>query len=162
MRPIPFFLTILVLGLIQVASAISSATAQSALKVHNEYRAKHGVPALKWSTKLEKYAQSWSNQCNFKHTGGPYGENLAWGYSNFPAAIAAWYNEEKQYNYNKPGFSSATGHFTAMVWKSTTEVGCGIKTCSNGAKMYTCSYAPAGNIVGNNNAYFKANVLPPK
>ena len=31
------------------------------LKSHNEYRAKHGVPPLKWSAKLQKDAQEWAN-----------------------------------------------------------------------------------------------------
>ncbi|KAI9490547.1 CAP domain-containing protein [Zychaea mexicana] len=160
MRPIPLFITILVLSLIQVTRAISSATAKSALKIHNEFRAKHSAPALKWSTTLEKYAQSWANKCDFKHTNGPYGENLAWGYANFPAAISAWYNEEEKYDYNNPGFSGSTGHFTQVVWKSTTELGCGIKTCPDGAKNYVCSYKSPGNVVSSDNAYFKKNVLP--
>jgi hypothetical protein len=41
-----------------------------------------------------------------------FGENLAAGYKDFKTSITAWYNEEKQYNYNNPGFSGATGHFT--------------------------------------------------
>ncbi|KAI9247450.1 CAP domain-containing protein [Phascolomyces articulosus] len=162
MRPIPFIFTILFLAFIQVSQAISQATAKNALKVHNQYRKLHGAPALRWNSTLESYAQKWSNKCKFQHTQGPYGENLAWGYGNYPAAIKAWYNEEKQYNYNNPGFTAGTGHFTAMVWKSTTDVGCGIKKCDGGAPMYTCSYWPAGNIVSADNAYFKANVLPPK
>ena len=31
------------------------------LRAHNEYRAKHGVPPLKWSTKLQADAQKWAN-----------------------------------------------------------------------------------------------------
>ncbi|KAG2220785.1 hypothetical protein INT45_012454 [Circinella minor] len=161
MRPIPFILSFLVLGFIQATVAISKATAKNGLKVHNELRAKHGSPPLRWSTKLEKYAQKWSNGCEFKHSQGPYGENLAMGHASFPDAINAWYNEEKAYNYNQPGFSGATGHFTAVVWKGTTEVGCGIKKC-NGAPIYTCSYYPPGNMVDGTGAAFKANVLPPK
>lgn len=31
------------------------------LKAHNEYRAKHGVPPLKWSAQLKADAQKWAN-----------------------------------------------------------------------------------------------------
>ncbi|KAF7731795.1 hypothetical protein EC973_008310 [Apophysomyces ossiformis] len=95
---------------------------------------------------------------------GDYGENLAYGYPNWGSAISAWYNEVKDYDYSNPGFSGKTGHFTQLVWKSTTEIGCGVKTCANlkGAKLFTCSYLEFGNIVSDDNAYFIENVLPPK
>ena len=55
------------------------------------------------------------------------------------AAIKAWYNENEKYDYNSPGFKMETGHFTAMVWKGTTHIGCGIKKC-NGGKLPTTFY----------------------
>ena len=30
------------------------------------------------------------------------------------------------YNYDKPGFSPGTGHFTQVVWKSSTHVACAV------------------------------------
>jgi hypothetical protein len=43
----------------------------------------------------------------------------------------AWYNEisDPGYNYNDPGFNEnpGTGHLTAMIWSSTTKIGCGIQ-----------------------------------
>ena len=67
---------------------------------------------------------------------GPSGENLAWGYPDFPAAIQGWYDEGKKYDYNKPGFTSETGHFTAMVWKATTDLGCGVANCKDGGNVF--------------------------
>jgi pathogenesis-related protein 1 len=47
--------------------------------------------------------------------------------------------------------SDGCGHFTQVVWRKTTEVGCGVATCKSGNLNYDvwiCNYSPAGNIVG--------------
>ncbi|KAF9436679.1 hypothetical protein BGZ76_003280 [Entomortierella beljakovae] len=136
---------------------------QSILDTHNKFRARHQVPPLKWNPKAAAFGNNWIQKCQFKHSGGPYGENLAGGYKNLKKSIEAWYAEEKKYNYKKPGFSGATGHFTQVVWKDTKSVGCAKKFCPNSNwYIYICNYETAGNVVGNNNAYFKKNVLPLK
>jgi hypothetical protein len=81
-------------------------------------------------------------------------------------AAKGWYNElySPGYNYNRPGFTSGTGHFTAMVWKSTRELGCGAATRRAGRwnKVYVvCHYCNSTpNIT--NRGYFRANVMPLK
>ncbi|RFU31347.1 hypothetical protein B7463_g4996, partial [Scytalidium lignicola] len=94
--------------------------------------------------------------------GGPTGENLAAGYPNASASIDAWGLEREKYNFNKPGFSEATGHFTQLVWSNTTSVGCGRVNCSgkNGTPGWyvVCEYYPRGNVVGDKNQFFKDNV----
>lgn len=70
-----------------------------------------------------------------------------------------WGNERLKYDYNNPGFSSATGHFTQVVWKQSTNLGCGWKRCHGGsgkANGYyvVCRYTPPGNYQGR----FKKNV----
>lgn len=138
-----------------------SDNASKLLSAHNNKRALHkDTPSLTWSTELETYAQNYADQYDCSgtlvHSGGPYGENLALGYG-IEGAVDAWYSEIKYYNYNNPGFSEDTGHFTQLVWKSSTEVGCGVKSCGGVWGDYVvCSYNPAGNVIGE----FPENVMP--
>jgi uncharacterized protein YkwD len=132
------------------------------LSEHNKYRAKHHAPKLIWDDRLAAYAERYGSNCKFKHSYGPYGENLAAGFSTVSASVARWYNEKSIYSYSHPGFSKATGHFTQLVWKSTTRLGCGYVSCDgkNGTpgKYLVCEYSPAGNVV--NEGFFEENVLP--
>lgn len=148
----------------QVQTSTSQTSAQSTtsglstsqsevLSEHNIKRALHeDTPSLTWSDELASYAQAYADEydCSgtLTHSGGAYGENLALGYS--PAkAVDAWYNEIDSYDFSSPGYSSSTGHFTQLVWKSSTELGCGFKTCGNEWGTYViCSYNPAGNVLG--------------
>lgn len=135
------------------------AFSKAILDAHNDKRALHGVSALSWSQSAYDYAQAYADKysCSgsLTHSGGSYGENLAVGYSSGPAAVDAWYSEGDDYNYSS---ASTFDHFTAIVWKSTTKVGCAYKDCrSNNWGLYViCSYDPAGNVVGQG----KSNVLP--
>ncbi|KAI5958405.1 hypothetical protein CANMA_004249 [Candida margitis] len=128
------------------------------LDAHNSKRAAHGVSALSWDQDAYQYAQNYADEysCsgNLKHSGGKYGENLAVGYSSGSSAVEAWYDEGSSYDYST---ASTFDHFTQVVWKSTTKVGCAYKDCSaeNWGKYIICSYDPAGNIIGEG----KANVL---
>ena len=60
---------------------------ENALKAHNDLRKKHGVPALKYSKDLSKFAQDWADSLAksnaFQHSGcllkngDKLGENIA-------------------------------------------------------------------------------------
>lgn len=130
--------------------------AQDIIDYHNRVRAEHSAPALTWNQDLANYAQNYldGSQCNFAHSGGPYGENIALGYSPHEAMVA-WYDEYQQYDYASGQFSSSTGHFTQMVWKDTTEVGCATINCDGWGPYLACEYTPRGNIIGE----FTSNVL---
>uniref|UniRef100_A0A5G2QSD6 Golgi-associated plant pathogenesis-related protein 1 n=1 Tax=Sus scrofa TaxID=9823 RepID=A0A5G2QSD6_PIG len=140
------------------------------LKAHNEYRQKHGVPPLKLCKKLNREAQQYSEALAstriLKHSPessrGQCGENLAWAsYDQTGKEVAdRWYSEIKNYNFQQPGFTSGTGHFTAMVWKNTKKMGVGKASASDGSSFVVARYFPAGNVV--NQGYFEENVLPPK
>lgn len=99
---------------------------------------------------MATYAKTVSAKCVFAHSGGKFGENLAAGYTTPAAAIDAWYDENTSYNYLAGDFSSATGHFTQMVWKSATKVGCGIVTCDGAGgtpgDFLTCEYDTGENL----------------
>lgn len=93
-----------------------------------------------------------------------YGENLAWmGGSGVdkimrttPEATKMWYSEidNPGYDFENPGFTYGTGHFTQVVWKGSTKLGCGVA-----GGYVCCRYTPAGNI--SNPGYFEDNVFPP-
>ncbi|EMD41805.1 hypothetical protein CERSUDRAFT_110367 [Gelatoporia subvermispora B] len=124
---------------------------------HNTVRAQHGAAPLTWNNTLADKAQQWANGCVFQHSGGtlgPFGENLAAGTGSsygIDAAIQSWTSEVSQYDPSNPQPS----HFTQVVWKATTEVGCAVQTC-NGifdpsfgpAQYFVCEYFPQGNVVG--------------
>ncbi|GAX77614.1 hypothetical protein CEUSTIGMA_g5058.t1 [Chlamydomonas eustigma] len=136
------------------------------MMVTNTLRAQNGAPPLQWSNTLALAAQGWTDNCWFEHSNYYYGENLAVGYPSFTSVVNAWYNEFKLYNFNQQGFSESTGHFTQLVWESTTLVGCAIGYCPYGVivgstiwngLLYACEYYPPGNQFGK----FYQNVLPP-
>ena len=89
-----------------------------------------------------------------KHTvDPPYGENLMTGQGKawtWRYTVDGWSDEKKNYHYGSntcdPG--KMCGHYTAVVWKDTTTVGCGRVTCVNGNTLMVCDYYPPGNYDG--------------
>merc|ERR1712126_66838 len=149
--------------------------AESFLAEHNKLRAKHGVPPLKLTDKLSKTAQDWAekllkenslDQLDHSPQSRPYQESL-WGGDGSLAdpkkIIQDWYSESKDYKYDveipdKKTFKEKNiGHFTQIVWKSTTELGVGVAS-KDGKVIVVAHYSPKGNMLG----HFIANVLPPK
>ncbi|KAF7371775.1 PR-1-like protein [Mycena venus] len=142
------------------------------LDLHNNERAEHGASNLTWSNTLAMIAQSWANNCTDTHSGGkfrleglPLGENIAAGTENY--SIPDVMNDfidgpSEKFNYNP--LAPADSHWTQIVWKATSELGCGVATCllfeppfdGQEALFYVCEYFPPGNIEGK----FDANVQP--
>jgi uncharacterized protein YkwD len=150
------------LVLCSVSQAQPASYQSEVLAAHNKYRALHHAPALEWDDELAYYAEKYANQCEFKHSSSPYGENLATGYPSISAAVKIWYDESARYSYDDPGYSTATGHFSQVVWKNTRKVGCGYVACNgkNGTpgKFLVCEYSPHGNVLSKK--LFEENVLP--
>ena len=93
-----------------------------------------------------------------QHSSGKYGENLAMimgGTLSAEQVAAMWYDEVALYDFAKPGFSMQAGHFTQVVWRGTSAVGCGKASCGNG-EIWVCNYDGPGNWEG----AFPANVVP--
>lgn len=74
-------------------------------------------------------------------------------------AASMWYNEVKNYNFNMPGYSAKTGHFTQAIWKGSKRVGFGrakyINEKGKSCYVVVARYTPRGNIKGR----FPQNVL---
>ncbi|KAJ7060793.1 CAP domain-containing protein [Mycena amicta] len=126
------------------------------LNAHNTVRAQHGAAPLTWSNNLAAAAQKWANNCQFKHSGGtlgPFGENLAAGSGQFSIqqGVKSWTDEVSQFNPSNPQPS----HFTQVVWKGTSQVGCAVQSCGGifpanfgKAQYYVCEYSKQGNVIG--------------
>ena len=71
-------------------------------------------------------------------------------------AAEMWYEEIKDYNFRNPGFKSATGHFTQLIWVGSRDVGIAKAVGKNGAHFVVARYYPAGNVLGQ----FPENVKP--
>jgi pathogenesis-related protein 1 len=105
-----------------------------------------------------------------------YGENLAAAGGSRPPmttaqfAVDGWAGEVACWTYGSisaPGFGGGTekcdttcyqkmnsdgcGHYTQVVWRKSTQLGCGVSSCQAGGVTYDiwiCNYAPPGNVVG--------------
>ena len=78
------------------------------------------------------------------------GTNLAAGTGAFDAkaAVALFMSDAAAYDPANPTLS----HFTQVVWKNTTELGCAAALCDSifdqPATYHVCVYAPTGNVIG--------------
>jgi uncharacterized protein YkwD len=146
-------------------SKVPQDQAQEALDFHNKARKDVGNPPLEWSAELANYAQKWADHlandenCKMRHRPNDgewkrlYGENIFWSSDYSSHAIVAsesWYSEIKDYKHGILTSSNwyASGHYTQMIWKTTTKVGIGQGVCPSGAIIIVGSYDPPGNYMG--------------
>jgi len=164
-----WLLPILTLLFAVAASAAETVPAAPMLAAHNKVRSQHGVPPLSWSKSLAKDAGLWADHlakegCKMQHTtAAGEGENLYWAsaltwsdgrrdvQSVTPEhVVKSWASEKADYDYARnscrPG--KACGHYTQIVWKSSTHVGCAKRTCPDKSQIWVCRYSPPGNWVG--------------
>ena len=106
-------------------------------------------------TVLAAAAQAVADSCAFQHSANGYGENIyaAAGSAPTPADVVnSWTSEKANYTYssNTCGSNKTCGHYTQVVWRDTTKVGCALYTCPGfqyGATV-VCNYGPGGNVGG--------------
>ncbi|KAM7445763.1 Golgi-associated plant pathoproteinsis-related protein 1 [Porites harrisoni] len=133
---------------------------------HNYFRTLHQVSNVTWSTSLQKEAEDWvkylAENNKFHHSQKNPG-NLYLSHPNdYPAEYCSdaiqWFHwEEKYYNYSRPGYSQAAGHFTTVVWRNSREIGAAWAIRKDKRLVISIKYHPGGNYVG----YFKNNVFRP-
>ena len=145
------------------AVAAAEAESEQWLSAHNRYRKLHGVTPVVWSEKIAASALAYAKTCPSGHSASVYGENLSWASygMDINLVVKKWYDEEPLYDYGNSGYIVGVGHFTQIVWKETTEIGCARVTgCgpenSLRANIWVCQYSPPGNY----RSLFSENVLP--
>lgn len=159
-----------------IAQATPESNEQAGMTAaHNSVRHALNINELSWSEALANHAQEWAdylannNQCKMQHRPDDgafkrlYGENLFWAsprrWSSGKVEIqdikaedvvTAWADEVHDYDYanNQCAIGKICGHYTQIVWRNTTAVGCGMKVCSDYSQIWVCSYDPAGNYIG--------------
>ena len=137
----------------------------------NTYRAKHSSPSLQWDDSIATFSQSWAQylatNAKFEHSkDARYGENLACFMGNpdnmltlVKKSIDMWYNEISKYDFQKNTYVPGTGHFTCLIWKSSTKFGIGYAyDAKTKSAIVVLNTSPAGNHL----SLFKSNVFPAK
>jgi hypothetical protein len=132
------------------------------LAAQNKYRAELGEAPLVWSDKLAESAQSWAQHLAsdvhaMQHSGAiDTGENLAtWpaGHASLTRLVKLWGDEKKYFidasfpDVSSTGDWKTVAHYSQLVWRRTTEVGCGLAT-GGGQDYLVCQYNPMGNFRG--------------
>jgi pathogenesis-related protein 1 len=162
-------------SMLQVSYAQPNQDMREVLNINNRERALVNYQELKWSDSLAAEAQKWADYlgtlgivCHPPPTGcqpparhGASNENIGLGVV-FPAELGRtspaeyaqmWADEKVNYNAGQRT-GIGIGHYTAMIWKSTTEVGCGFFAGAvpdelgrgGGTDFLVCRYNPPGNI----------------
>jgi uncharacterized protein YkwD len=112
------------------------------------------IPPVAWSDEVAISAQAWADhlrddkECKLEHSDTRYGENLAAGKDVDAAqAVQMWASEGGHYAYTpRYEFVIVTAHYTQVVWRKTTFIGCGRASCGRRA-VVVCQYSPPGNYI---------------
>lgn len=143
---------------------------------HNEYRARHNVPAMSISNKLCVSAQEWANHLASRNELYycparifNFGQNifccvetcLMLSISGQEVATY-WYSSIKRYDFTKrPSLLHTivnTGHFSQIVWKNTKFIGVG-KSVSRTGKIFVVGELIAWTLAMSR---FKSSSSPPQ
>jgi pathogenesis-related protein 1 len=146
-------------------AASSDPFADAFVAAHNQHRA-HVSPAanpplpnVTWSNELAAQARAWAERCEFNHSKTDLGENLSarTDMADPEVIVAAWAAEGENFDYkrNRCASGEVCGHYTQVVWRDSTQIGCGMAQCGAGGPfgdtqwfLWVCNYSPAGNWSG--------------
>jgi uncharacterized protein YkwD len=144
------------------AGTFSNQQVSELLLAHNKYRAEVREQPLSWSDGLAAGAQVWAQHLaeevhTLQHSGeAGVGENLAmWtaGRASLTKLVDLWGVENYYFieasfpDVSTTGDWKTVGHYTQMIWRNTTKVGCGVAR-GGGYDFLVCRYSPQGNFMG--------------
>ena len=143
------------LALMAASPASESGFTREFLEAHNSIRADVDLPPLRWSPRLAAVAHEWATtqivRSQFRHSRLGHGENIfeiRGGRVSPSDVVDAWASEVHDYD---PRTNTCRGpkcgHYTQIVWRGTTTVGCGMAR-SSFRQVWVCEYDPPGNVVG--------------
>ncbi|MGZ8998274.1 MAG: CAP domain-containing protein [Allosphingosinicella sp.] len=134
------------------------------LAVHNRERAAKGAPPLVWDRALAAAASAYGpaliargSLAHSEQASRPgQGENL-WmgtrGAYSLEEIAGSWADERSLFragtfpNVSASGKWSDVGHYTQMIWRGTTSVGCSLRRSARWDYLI-CRYSPPGNVLG--------------
>lgn len=138
---------------------------EAVMGAHNEERQRWHVPPLVWDQRLADDALAHARQLarmgQLKHASmagrvRPQGENL-WmgtrGAFSYHQMLNGFLEERTDYvagavpHISRTGNWSDTGHYSQIIWRTTTSVGCAVAS-SPDFDFLVCRYDPAGNVWG--------------
>ena len=134
------------------------------LTAHNAARSEVRVPNAALDQTLMNqalaYAEVLASSGRFEHsapgTRQGQGENLWAGTAarfTYQQMSGAWIGEKTNFvagrfpDVSRTGNWQDVGHYTQIIWRGSTRIGCGIAT-GGGRDVLVCRYSPAGNVIG--------------
>ena len=146
------------------SNAFASQFPARILAAHNAVRARAGVAPLTWDPVLGEAAAAYAQQMAFtgvfahsnRKARPGTGENL-WmgtrGAFSLETMVNNWASEGRVFQrgvfpaVSRTGNWEDVGHYTQIVWPTTTRVGCALASTAS-TDYLVCRYSPAGNIDG--------------
>nr|XP_055045325.1 peptidase inhibitor 16-like isoform X2 [Misgurnus anguillicaudatus] len=152
--------------LLNLASGhLTEQQASDIVDIHNELRSQVQPSAafmqkVVWNEAVRLVAESYAAKCIWDHNPAlpnlTMGENLyvTTGPLNITKAMLKWFEENRDYDFdsNFCNEGKMCGHYTQMVWATSTQIGCAAHLCGTiegldykNATLLVCDYYPRGN-----------------